>query len=374
MHKGYLRPFCTSEGAGSLALFNVARKIYIPKASLKGECSKRYFYGRDPWYENHMQKIEGTYNEVVRRIRVSGYRLLESDRKFLLMFWLFQHSRTEARAKEAVEMGNVFADAIDLPAEENDFDEEAAVKAAIGNFLYYNGQLDDLKVRLIKNKTSHAFVTSDDPAVLCNRWYVSDPRPMKYSFGGGLGSSGTILILPLTPDLLFIAFDGDVYSLTHKNGWANMKSISDVSAINQQQHLDCINNIYCIDSFNGKLAEQESNRSHSARYSAKYAFEYMVEESQSTSGGRLMAILEDGTRLVHASEQEAREIGKAMVRHRRIFPTPLNWPMMLKFRAKGSVYTNGSYAGFVRRWHAEKEMREQPDLNYRRESSARPSR
>ncbi len=371
VHKGYLRPFCTSEGENSIALFNVSRQMYIPTASLKGECSKRYFYGKDPWYEGHMQKIEGHYNEVIRKIKTVGYSLEESDRKFLLRFWLFQHSRTEARAKEAVEMGNIFADAIDLPPEENDFDQDNAIRAALENFLYYKDQLDDLKTRLIKNKTKHAFVTSDDPAVLCNRWYTTDSRPKKYNFGGGLGSSGTTLILPLTPDLLFIAFDGDVYNLTHKKNWASITSVQDVSAFNQQQHLNCINNIYCVDAFNGVIAESESKHTMSTRSSDKYAFEYMVEEEKSINGGRLMAILEDGTRLVDASEQEAREIGKAMVTHRRIFPIPLNWPSILKFRPKGSVYTNGTYGGFMRRFHTEKEMIDQPDLVFWREPSTK---
>jgi hypothetical protein len=36
--------------------------------------------------------------------------------------------------------------------------------------------IDDLKLCLIRNRTSIPFVTSDDPAVMTNRWYLADYR------------------------------------------------------------------------------------------------------------------------------------------------------------------------------------------------------
>lgn len=329
VHKGYLQPFCTYEGSKAIGLFNVSRQEYKANASLKGQCSKRYFYGKNPAYEKQMQNIEGTYNATVRRISTAGYFLEETDKNFLLRFWLFQYCRTESKAKEGVELAQVLADAADVPPEENDFDHEKAIETALGSFLLYRNQLDDLKVRLVKNKTNHEFVTSDNPAIECNRWYQNDPRPKRYNFGGGLGSSGLILMLPLTPKIMFIAFDGDVYSMPHNNHWAIATKVGDVSAFNQQQHSNCYKNIYCVDEFNSAIALSESKATEPARTAERYKAEYMVAEKDSLSNGRLVAILEDGTRLLHAEEKEAREIGTAMFRNRRIYPTPLSWPAIL---------------------------------------------
>ena len=369
VHQGYLRPFSFEGNSGAIAIFNIVGQKYVPTGSIRRECSKRYFYGKDPWYEHHMQNIEGTYNTVIRRICAHGYKLTDNDRKFLLRFWMFQYSRTEAAAKEGIEMADVMANAFDIPDEHNDFDPDKAIEIALGAFLHHRDQLDDLKVRLIKNKTKYKFITSDNPAVLCNRWYVSDPRPRRLKFGGGVGSSGTVLLLPLTPSLLFIAFDGDVYNMTHKNNWVILKSKRDVSSFNELQYLNSFRNVYCVDEPNGKLVAQVSKALESNRRKNRYAVEYMVEEGSTKNEARLAAIMEDGTRLVEASEDEAREIGKGIFRHRRIFPLPQNWPSILKFRINGSVYSNGSYGGFKRRRHADMEMRRQPDLVFWRENS-----
>ena len=369
VHKGYLRPFCTYEGSGAIGLFNVSRQEYKPTASLKGQCSKRYFYGKNPTFEKQMQNIEGTYNTVVRRISTPEYCLNDTDRNFLLRFWLFQYCRTESKAKEGVELGEVLADIADVPPEENDFDQEKAIETALGSFLLYRNQLDDLKVRLVKNKTNHVFVTSDNPAIECNRWYQHDPRPRRRNFGGGLGSSGIILMLPLTPKIIFLAFDGDVYSMPHKNHWCVANKVGDVSAFNQQQHLNCYKNIYCVNELNSRIARRVSEATKSARSAERYAVEFMVAENDSLSNGPVVAILEDGTKLVHASEEEAREIGMAMFRNRRIYPTPLDWPKILKMRTSGSVYSNGSYGGYRRKLHAELEQTKEPDLVFWREPS-----
>jgi len=370
VHKGYLKPFCVPENPKTIAVLNISRNLYIPSSPVKSECSKSYFYGKSPELEGLMQELEGGYNAVIKNLCTPGYSLTESDRKSLLRFWLFQHSRTEAKAKQGVQMASSMADAYDVDPNENNFDQKKAIETGLDIFLSYNNRLDDLKVRLLKNKTKNAFITSDDPAILCNKWYQVDPRPKRYNFGGGLGSSGTVLILPLTPTILFVAFDGDVYSLPHKNNWANTTSVMDVNAFNQQQHLNCFKNIYCVDEENYRVAKNELENTKARRLTQKYEIEYMVEEDKfPIKGQRLVAILEDGTRFVEVTKEEARQTGSALVRSRRVFPEPPIWPRILKLRPKGSVYTNGSYGGFMRKAHAELKVMFEPDMEFWREPS-----
>ena len=60
--------------------------------------------------------------------------------------------------------------------------------------------VDDLYVCLVRNRTNLPFVTSDNPAVMTNRWHLTDRRARGVS--PGLGNAGMIGLLPLAPDIL----------------------------------------------------------------------------------------------------------------------------------------------------------------------------
>ncbi|WP_394365128.1 DUF4238 domain-containing protein [Paraburkholderia kirstenboschensis] len=95
--------------------------------------------------------------------------------------------------------------------------------------------IEDLKICLVRNRTDTPFVTSDDPAVASNRWYLEDRRALGCSFG--LNAAGLITLLPLTRDILCLAYDGDVYSIQHNRGWVDVRNARDVKALNQHQNL-----------------------------------------------------------------------------------------------------------------------------------------
>src|SRR5690606_21086882 len=102
--------------------------------------------------------------------------------------------------------------------------------------------VSDLKACLIKNKSKVPFVSSDDPAIMANRWHQSDNRAIGMGFG--LGSSGLLGFLPLSENILFLVYDGDVYSIPNREGWAICKNDSDVRAFNQFQYFNCRANIF----------------------------------------------------------------------------------------------------------------------------------
>src|SRR6266478_1867720 len=72
------------------------------------------------------------------------------------------------------------------------------------------------------------------------RLYIQKMKQQKF----GLSSAVALLILPLTPRICALCFDGNVHSVTNTGGWAVLNKISDVLAINEQQYLKCGSNIY----------------------------------------------------------------------------------------------------------------------------------
>lgn len=56
-----------------------------------------------------------------------------------------------------------------------------------------------------------------------------------------------LALLPLTPKLFFLGYDGDVYSVPNERGVVEIKSARDVIARNRHQFLQCVANGYVHD-------------------------------------------------------------------------------------------------------------------------------
>jgi Protein of unknown function (DUF4238) len=67
----YFRGFTAN--ARSVCVLNRSTGKTIPIASIKGQASKKYFYG-DADAEKLIQKLDGAFSGVVRRFRELGYR------------------------------------------------------------------------------------------------------------------------------------------------------------------------------------------------------------------------------------------------------------------------------------------------------------
>lgn len=105
---------------------------------------------------------------------------------------------------------------------------------ALDIFFKMREHISDLKACIIENDTNVDFVTSDDPAVIINRFYAQKVKSQSHAFG----SAGAILILPLSPKFLLFCYDGDVYNLEGKFGnFVKMDRINDINFLNNLQYL-----------------------------------------------------------------------------------------------------------------------------------------
>jgi len=335
----YLRPFTLEENGAAINLYNVDRMRLVQMAPVKSQCSGDYFYGDDEVLEAAIQSLESEYAAVLRRVRSIGYELPDHDKEVLLRFWWFQYLRTEAASRRAVEMNEGVTALAGADAAGFSMGIREAVQNAMRNFADTMDAVSDLKACLLRNKTDVPFVTSDDPAILTNRWHLESRKGRGHSFG--INSAGAVLILPMTPEIACLAYDGDVYSVSKKGktGWSDVRRRRDVEAINQHQLLTCRSNIFLKDPAHAELVDEWFKKVVHLRPMTTHVIHYAVRDY---SDG-------EQVRYVTVDSSEGREEEEALIHAQAIHATPEIWPTLLTWRRKGAVYTNGTGAGFVRR-------------------------
>ncbi|GAA5160843.1 hypothetical protein GCM10025770_09130 [Viridibacterium curvum] len=317
-------------------MLNLDRKKLIPNAPVKNQCSRDYFYGQDENLEKAIQIIESKYGQALIDLTKNRFIPTDDIKDVLKIFWLFQHQRTEAAALRAVELAEATAAAANIPTGKYTLEIKAAVQIACKAFLTFMHEIDDLKFCVIKNKTDFPFVTSDNPAVLTNRWRLEKDRMPGHSFG--LGSAGMLALLPLTPKLFFLGYDGDVYNIPNERGVATIRSVRDVKALNQHQFLQCVANVYLHDASYEKALIEHFTEVEPIRPKRRHIVNY----------AQLDSVFDGRERYVLVPPTE-RDPSKESILHTRIIhPKPGMWPSLIRLRTNGSVYTNGTGAGYVR--------------------------
>jgi len=248
-----------------------------------------------------------------------------------------QNLRTEAAAVRAVELSNTLQATVGQ--EEPDFNLKIreAVQMSMMTFAREFNSVSDLKVILLKNRTAIPFVTSDNPAIITNRWYLLNKSRCGLSFG--LKSSGLLAFLPLSPKILCVGYDGDVYSISHVDGWANVHNETDIDAFNQHQYLNCNANVYVHNPKYAQLIDLAFKCVKGVRPATTHRVNYAVPD-----------IIQSGyTRYKVVDRGRAADDGEGLVHMQRIYPEPTRWPRQISWRRKGVVFTNGSGVGYVRR-------------------------
>jgi hypothetical protein len=331
----YLKAF-TANGEGKMiATYNLDRDRLIPMAPVKNQCSQDYFYGQDADLEAALKASEDGYARVLASLSNGRCPLGDDARRALLRFWLLQHLRTEAACQRAMGMGaTLFAEHPDRPATAREEHHQMVVS---GLEIYVDAirEIDDLKVCLVRNKSGVPFITSDDPAAQANRWAARDHRaPIK---SPGIGSSGLIVILPLTPDLLALGYDADVYRIPHSDGWIDAKRVADAEALNQHQFMNCWANIYLRDAVRFQAIREQWHSVRTWRRPEKQETTYAIADE--VIPGRYNVV----------SEQEARRHQRSLVHMRAVRQQPAAWPRFLQWREPGAVYSNGTGIGYVRK-------------------------
>lgn len=338
----YLRPFTLDSNNVAINLFNIDRQKLISSAPVKHQCSRDYFYGKDQQkLEDALQFMESSYASALKEILTPNYYLTDLHRVILRRFWLLQYMRTEAASQRAVEMTVKMEETVGSEVEDFKLAIRGAVLLAMKTFVETIDIVDDLKVCLIKNRTKTPFITSDDPAILTNRWHQQDKRALGHAFG--LSSAGNIIMLPLSPDIVCVGYDGDVYSIPHKRGWVDATNVRDIFALNQHQLLNCRANIFIHNTSHFDDVLNLYNNIKDQRPTSRHVIHYAVKDIDEGGYTRY--------RVVKPPYDKHKE---ALLHVQNIHPVPSEWPRQIRNRTKGAVYTNGTGIGYVRKKAQEK--------------------
>ena len=345
----YLCPFTKDAEGVAINLYNVDRGKFIQAAPVKSQCSGDYFYGKDEKLEKAIQTVEGEYAKVLRACLTPGFRLTEEYSGVFKLFWLLQYMRTDAAARRAGASSAAMVNLIGEEGAEFRLQIKEAVQIAMRAFADQMHVIDDIRLCLVRNTTSVPFVTSDDPAVLTNRWNLSDPRRASLSFG--LSAAGILTLLPLSPNVLCLGYDGDMYSVAQKDGWLSLRRESDVDAFNQHQFLNCRANIFAREAEHESYVREAFGRAASHRIAKRYVLHYAVLDRADAQSKRY--------KVVETPDPMAED---ALLHLQVRYPVPTFWPSAISWHPVGNFYTNGTGTGYVRRAVALRER----DSGYKR--------
>lgn len=308
----------------------------IRRAAVKSQCSGDYFYGKDQKLERAIQETERAYGMILSDLRERANRVTDAHKNLMRLFWFFQYMRTEYAARKSIEMLDSVGKKFNLSPEDFNMGVKEAVQEAMNIFVSEMHVVEDMSVAFGINNTTLPIITSDNPAVLCNRWISEDDRCRGMSIG--LISAGNIMVMPLTPSIVFVGYDSGVYSIPKNHGWFSITKEADTRSFNQLQVLNCNANLYVPPGANEvsifKLADEVKPR----RPARSHETEFFVRDAEYV----------DRTWWRRATASDIEGNHEVLVQVKPVHPDPADWPSCINWRRQGKAYADGSAVGYVR--------------------------
>jgi hypothetical protein len=198
--RSYLQRFCSGSDR-QIALYNLKSGRTVETAPIKSQCSRDYFYTKNPIFEEHFSEIEGEQkrllNDIIATQSVPTHG--SSVRSLLSGCVMFQAGRTATTVANVDHITNQFGKALlrhhltnegrtdlleDLPKIKLTITD--AVMDAVGRHLAMSPLIDDLDSTLFLNDTDEDFLTSDHPShyvTACQQAMLPAAEPASHPAG-----------------------------------------------------------------------------------------------------------------------------------------------------------------------------------------------
>lgn len=304
---------------------------------MKNQCSAPYVYGReDLRLEHALGEIETAYARALRKV-IAGERPSGEDIGYLLAFMMLQFSRTKAAMERlrsmitGMEREILSSTTGQLP--DVDTSARAMMLSSLRLYETVAPAVLDLRSCFLRNRSRVEFVTSDDPVCFTSRFHA-----IRNIQAFGIASSGVMFFMPLTPRLLLLCYDQNVYTVMRNGPFAETKSAQDVEACNELQYLNALENVYFGDWTQKADVEARSAELRKRRPPSRTRFTRFEEDGRSSDGMQRYRRMAPGARL----EQDSMIIGASPV---HVFPE--KWLSKVQFRRKIKYVSDG--AGGYRR-------------------------
>jgi hypothetical protein len=217
-----------------------------------------------------------------------------------------------------------------------DMTHEQLVALSVGSGVRSYDYARDLKFIVLRNRTESDFITSDDPAAVTNKFAFEKLKEKSF----GIGGSGIMMVLPLSPKLAAFYFDIGVYTVSIPAGsrFVDVRSTADVQAINHLQHLNAQKNLYFAVWNDRASIAQNAEQATKTRLSAQHEFTSLIRDHS-----------KPGEAFRTGTEEEESHSKEFIVAGSFQQPRPSRWPSFLKYRSNPSTFSNGSAAGHLRK-------------------------
>jgi hypothetical protein len=241
----YLRHWANSSTPGSIALWNLRRQLYVKRAAISDQAYKVDLYGQDSKIEEALASLESRVSPIIAAIDDSHtLPPVKSDERVLLrLYAMFQAERTYASASDSDRAAE--AALSDIPNRETPPLKQRMTDAALERLSLLTPALPlifDLEMKLLINKSPNRFVTSDNPVIRYNQFLEARRWP---GSGAGWAVPGLQIFLPVSPDVLLLLYDRDLYKVGDENSEAvDIDTTGDTNWLNGLQYLIAEENIY----------------------------------------------------------------------------------------------------------------------------------
>ena len=337
----YFRPFSLNNEGKAVNLYNISRSRAVRNASIRDQCSRDYLYGKDLRLEFAFRAVEGDYARILRNIEGSERGLTENELQMLREFMVLQYSRTEAaiqRTRIMIESAqNKIASSFSAPPPQIDMSADSMMTMTLQLYNMLRRATSDLKVCLVRNRSTVDFITSDDPVILTSRFHAQKLKSNTF----GAGSAGTLFYFPLSPRLLLVCYDGDIYTAKYKNEpFLSFRKKEDVFACNELQYLKSHKNIYFYNWCQKERIEKEFGSVAQRRQDIPVRVLRFVQDGE----------LKEATRYRRIDEDEGAVDDTMLIALSPLHTLPTKWMSQVSFRDKLRYRYDGSAAGYVREY------------------------
>jgi len=249
--KFYLRNFSYRNNKKQIGIFNIKNQFYYSRANLKHQGSKNFFYGTDGIIEDKLSVIEGDLARIIREILETNVlpKKESKDHINLLSFVALTDLRNPVRIEGIKTMFQETANRIrevDADADLERFvpamTHEKTIALSFSGLNEVVSTILDLEYKLLLNKTSRPFISSDFPIVKYNQYLEAKKWPQSKT---GYGLVGLQIFIPLSSEIAILFFDSDIYKVGYKKHKTySITKEDDIESLNILQLINCFETIY----------------------------------------------------------------------------------------------------------------------------------
>lgn len=285
--KFYLRNFSYDGNKNQIGVFNIFNNKYVQQAKLKTQGSKNFFYGVDGEIEDDLANIEGKLAVVIKDIisNETPPKKNSVEHVELLSFVALTDARNpvsiEAMKNHFLEMERKLKE-LDPNVDTDKFvpklTHEEHVKLSLSKTVTIIQHITDLDFKLLVNKTSNPFITSDFPIVKYNQFL--EQKKWRHS-KSGYALVGLKIFIPLSPELTIVFFDSSIYKIGNKKDKiVDIIEKEDVNQLNILQFVNCLSTVF----FNEMITEdyirflKNKSKKHFRANDPKLELSYILKE------------------------------------------------------------------------------------------------